>query len=292
MSSAVKGRLPAPRTGVPAAAELIERRKGMEAAVAAGMWRAYPPPAERYTGGVRCLWFHPPGASRATLLHLHGGAFRIGSPEQVAPFARALSTRCGVTVVCPAYRLAPEHPFPAALSDGWAVLKVLPKEAPIFVSGDSAGGALAAGLAQIAAAAGLSMAGLILLSPWLDLTMTSQSFETNAPTDQLFSFAAAQEAAQLYLQGHAPEDPLASPLLAAPAGFPPSFISAGTGEVLAGDARHLHELLHRADVPATLSLVDGMEHVAVTRDFRLTGAEETFAEICEFVLSVLSADGT
>ena len=74
-------------------------------------------------GGVRCLRFSPSGNPRGTLLHMHGGAFRIGCPEQIAPFAAALAEACAVTVICPAYRLAPEHPFPAGLNDGYAVLR-------------------------------------------------------------------------------------------------------------------------------------------------------------------------
>jgi monoterpene epsilon-lactone hydrolase len=272
---------------MPAPADLSVRRSGVAAGMAAGIWRTDPAPEEMVIGGVRTLFFRPAGISRASVMHLHGGAFRIGCPEQVGPFAQALAERCQVTVVCPAYRLAPEHPFPAALRDGWTVLTSMQASGsePIIVSGDSAGGALAAGLAQCAAAAGQPLAGLILLSPWLDLTVTSPCFQDNAATDPLFSYVSARDAAALYLQGHSPQDPLASPIFADAAKFPPSFISAGAGEVLADDAIGFHNLLRKSGISSTLSLLPGMEHVAVTRSRALTGAEETFLEVCSFISS-------
>ena len=236
-------------------------------------------------GGVRCLRFSPSGTTRGTILHLHGGAFRIGCPEQVAPFAASLAEACAVHVICPAYRLAPEHPFPAGLNDGWAVLRALAETAtgPLILSGDSAGGGLAASLAALAHQAGIPLAGLALLSPWLDLTVTDPAYTTNAATDPLFSAEAAREAATLYLQGHIANDPLVSPLLGEVSCFPPTYVNVGTGEVLAGDAQRLRDRLEQAGVPVTLHAVDGMEHVAVTRDRGLVGSEEAFAGLVGFV---------
>ncbi len=277
--------LPPERAGHAAPADLAERRAGLAAAVAAGLWRTDPAPEEVHIGGVRCLRFSPSGTSRGTILHMHGGAFRIGCPEQIAPFALALAQACAVDVICPAYRLAPEHPFPAGLNDGWAVLHALAEVAghPLILSGDSAGGGLAASLAAMAHQAGMPLAGLALLSPWLDLTVTDPAYTTNAITDPLFSAQAAREAATLYLQGHAPDDPLASPLLGHVSGYPPTYLNVGTGEVLAGDALRLRDRLMQAGVPVTLHTVDGMEHVAVTRDRGLVGSEEAFAGLVGFV---------
>ncbi len=218
-------------------------------------------------------------------MHMHGGAFRIGAPEQIAPFAHDLAEVCAVTVICPAYRLAPEHPFPAGLNDGWAVLSTLSETATgtLILSGDSAGGGLAASLAAMAHQAGIPLAGLALLSPWLDLTVTDPHYTTNAATDPLFSAESARDAAALYLQGHAPSDPLASPLLGELSGFPPTYLNVGTGEVLAGDAQRLRDKLEQAVVPVTFHAIDGMEHVAVTRDRKLVGSEEAFAGLAGFV---------
>lgn len=232
-------------------------------------------------GGVRVLRFRPQAAPRGIVLHFHGGGFRIGCPEIVAPFAAALAARCQVEVICPAYRLAPEHPFPAGLVDAQRVLRAMANDAPLILSGDSAGGGIAAGLAALSGTRAL--AGLVLLSAWLDLTVTSASYETNAATDPLFSRAAADVAAAFYLQGTSPRDPLASPLFATLDGFPPTFISIGTGEVLADDGRHFCERLRAAKVPTEFHPIPGMEHVAVTRNMSLPGAAATFTAVATFI---------
>ena len=277
--------LPPERMGYAAPAELAERRSGLAAAVAAGVWRTDPAPEEVQIGGVRCLRFSPSATARGTLLHIHGGAFRIGCPEQIAPFAACLAEACAIDVICPAYRLSPEYPFPAGLADGWAVLSTLCDTAtvPLILSGDSAGGGLASSLSALAHQASIPLAGLALLSPWLDLSVTDPAYTNNAVTDLLFSAEAAREAAKLYLQGHTSSDPLASPLLGEVGGYPLTYISVGTGEVLAGDAQRLRDRLEREGVPVTFHGVDGMEHVAVTRDRTLTGAEETLCALTVFV---------
>jgi acetyl esterase/lipase len=203
----------------------------------------------------------------------------------VAPFAAALAARCGVSVVCAAYRLAPDHPFPSGLADASAPLLALPDETdlPIILSGDSAGGGLAASLTALSVADARPPAGLIALSPWLDLTVTSPDYETNAATDPLFSRASAEEAAELYLQGFPADHPLVSPLFGPVGGFPPTLVSYGLEEVLADDGRRFHAKLLAAGVASQECAVAGMEHVAVTRNMALTGSAETFAAICAFV---------
>lgn len=278
-------RPPPERTGRPASAEVAARREGMTGAVAAGTWRTTPAPEESTLDGVRVLRFRPSGPARGVVLHLHGGGFRLGCPEMMGPYAAALAARCVVEVVCPAYRLAPEHPFPAGLNDAHKVYDALRREGggPLIVSGDSAGGGLAASLTALAVGEGAAPAGLILLSAWLDLTVSAGSYWSNAATDPLFSQEAAETAGELYLQGHSARDPLASPLFAAHAGFPPTLVSIGEGEVLADDGRKLHASLQAAGVAAQLHPVAGMEHVAVTRGFTLTGAAETFERVVGFV---------
>jgi acetyl esterase/lipase len=219
------------------------------------------------------------------VLHLHGGGYRLGCPEYVAPFAAALAERCKVQVICPAYRLAPEHPYPAGLNDARTVLRTLAAAAtaPLILSGDSAGGGLAAGLALLAMAEDISLAGVVLLSAWLDLTVTAASYSANAATDPLFSCDSARLAAELYLQGESARDPLVSPLFAPLTGFPPTFINVGRGEVLADDSSGFHAALRAADVPSELSVLTGMNHIAVVRDASAPGAAETFAAIAEFI---------
>jgi epsilon-lactone hydrolase len=273
------------RPGHPASPELVDQRRTIATAILSGLWRTAPPATEVFLGGIRALRFDPPSAPRATVLHLHGGAFRVGAPETVGPFAAALAARCMATVICPAYRLAPEYPFPSGLTDVRAAMQALKRQTdhPVILSGDSAGGGLAASMTSLALAVGEAPEGLVLLSPWLDLTLASRCYEDNARSDPLFSRASAQTAADLYLQGVSPNHPLASPLLGDFHAFPKTLISFGSGEVLADDGRRLHAALVSAGVEAVLSEIPGMEHVAVTRSFELVGAAQTFAAIVAFV---------
>jgi acetyl esterase/lipase len=281
--------LPPERAGMDAPPELAARRAMMQSALDAGLMRVEPAPEEIFPGGVRALRFASPKPARGVVLHLHGGGYRMGCPEAVGRFAQALAEHAQVDVICPAYRLAPEHPFPAALHDIQRVLTTLQPNTPLIVSGDSAGGGLAAVTTALACAEGKAPAALILLSGWLDLTVTNPSYQRNAATDPLFSRASAEDAAALYLQGERAEQPLVTAVHGSLAGFPPTFISFGTGEVLADDSVRFHEALVRAGVATRLSAIDGMEHVAVTRSFDLTGARETFAEVCAFVDEIVGA---
>jgi monoterpene epsilon-lactone hydrolase len=281
--------LPSERPGHPSPPELAARREGMLKAVAAGNWRAEPRPEETFIAGVRTLRFRARGEPRALLMHLHGGAFRIGCPEAVGAFAAALARHSDLDVFCPAYRLAPEYPYPAALGDAHRVFASLRNvtSLPLILSGDSAGGGLAASLTILSVAEARPLAGLMLLSPWLDLTVTSGSYEANAATDRLFSREAAKQAAEQYLQGMSPGDPLVSPVLGSVAGFPPTFMAIGTAEVLADDSRRFAAALHACGVPSQLLEVPGMEHVAVTRDGGLAGAAATFRGLTEFIARLL-----
>jgi epsilon-lactone hydrolase len=284
--------LPSERAGNRASAELRTRRSALALAIEQGTWRTDPLPQEITIGNVRVLQYDPPSAPQALMIHFHGGAYRIGAPEVVAPFAAALAERCRVRILCPAYRLAPEHPFPAALIDGLTVINWVDeaREIPLLLSGDSAGGGLAAGLAALAISQQRRINGLILLSAWLDLTVTSASFITNAATDRLFSGRAASEAAVLYLQGISAKNPLASPLFGSVAGFPPTLINAGAGEVLLEDSRQLHAKLKAAGIDARLSVIPLMEHIAVTRSLSLPGAADTFAAIVRFIGDCLARE--
>jgi acetyl esterase/lipase len=282
--------LPPLRPGRDAPADLAERRGQMQAAVDAGAWNTAKPPLETTLGGLRTLRFRPEGPPRGYLLQLHGGGFRIGRPEFESLFAEALVTRCGVEVVVPQYRLAPEGPFPAGLTDALTALTALRKEigdARLIVGGDSAGGGLAAALGVLTAQGGPRIDGLVLLSPWLDLRVSAPTYTANAASDPMFSKESADIAAELYLQGFDPEHPLASPLLAPITAFPPTLVSVGTGEVLYDDSRLFHEKLTTAGIASELSAIDGMEHVAVVRGLDLTGSAETFVAVAGFVERIL-----
>jgi acetyl esterase/lipase len=292
--------LPLERRGHAPPPELIERRAQLMAGVVAGQWRTEPMPQDSFLGGIggpggghahaRALRFRPAGRIKGRVLHFHGGAFRLGCPEIVSPFAAALAAACGVEVVVPAYRLAPEHPFPAGLSDALAALHAVAREGgvgphrvPLILSGDSAGAGLAASLAVLAAQEGIAIDALVLLSPFLDLTLSGPSYQYNEGSDPLFSLASAANAVELYLQGGDPTHPLASPLFAPLYGFPPTLLSVGSGEVLADDTRRFHAQLAAYGIPTALSEIEGMEHTAVVRSPLLPGSAETFAAITDLV---------
>jgi len=282
--------LPLLRPGRPAPPDLAERRGQMAAGVAAGAFATTRPATETTLAGLRTLRFAPAGAPRGAVLSLHGGGFRIGRPEFEAPLAEALSDTLPVMVAIPQYRLAPEGPFPAGLADALAALAALREEIgdlPLIVCGDSAGAGLAASLGVLSASGQAPrIDGLVLLSPWLDLTVTAPAYAENAATDPMFSTESASVAAELYLQGFDPRHPLASPLFAPVEGYPPTLISVGTGEVLRDDSLRFHARLVEAGVDARLSAIDGMDHVAVVRGMDLPGSRETFAEVCRFIADI------
>jgi acetyl esterase/lipase len=251
------------------------------------------PAAEEVIDGIRTLTVLPKdGAPRGWLLMLHGGGYRLGRPENDTAFAERLADRCGIAVVLPAYRLAPENPFPAGFNDAWKALVALRArigDAPLLVGGDSAGGGLAAALGVYAASQGAPrIDGALLYSPWVDMTITAASFKDNAETDLLFPEASAQTASDTYMQGFDLKHPIASPLFADLASFPTAFINVGDIETLRDDSVSLHEKLLAAGVRSELLVVEGMEHVAPVRGADLVGSVESFEATVAFVDSLLT----
>ena len=257
MPTTLHDSLPAERAGAPAGPELLERRAKFAATEI--------DPALGVTvgdadfAGVPCRTVRT--GDRTTILYLHGGGYRMGSPEAYNAYAAALAAGAEATVVVPRYRLAPEHPFPAGLRDALAVYEELASatDGPIVVAGDSAGAGLAAAVVVAADASdGRTPDGLMLLSPWLDLHCSSPFYET--ATDAFFPLATAESARDDYLQGAPASDPLVSPLLADHAGFPPTLIQVGGNEALVGDALGLAGSLAKANVTCTLEVVADQGH--------------------------------
>ena len=249
--------LPAERGGRPASPELLERRAKFAATeidTALGVTAG-----DTDLAGVPCRTIR--AGDRATVLYLHGGGYRMGSPEAYNAYAAELAAGAGATVVVPRYRLAPENPFPAGLRDALAVYEEIASttSGPIVVAGDSAGAGLAAAVV-VAVGAGYVRApdGLMLLSPWLDLHCSSPFYET-AP-DVFFPLATAESAREDYLQGAPESDPLASPLLAAHTEFPPTLIQLGGNEALVGDALAMAGSLATANITCVLEVVAGQGH--------------------------------
>jgi monoterpene epsilon-lactone hydrolase len=255
-------RLPPLRRGV-AADEALAARRALIAASDEG--NDGPGASVRHTaGGVEGVLCQPPADAVGVIVHFHGGGYRLGSAAAAAPFGTRLAASTGWSVLLPDYRLAPEHPFPAALHDAAAVYDSIVGETPgaVVVSGDSAGGGLAAALVVAGLAAGRRRPdGLVLFSPWVDLGVTASTFTTRAATDALFSADAATAAAAAYLQGLDAHDPLASPLFADLTGLPPTLLFAATDEVLLDDAVAFTAALAAAGVTVQAHLVARVQHV-------------------------------
>jgi acetyl esterase/lipase len=216
-------------------------------------------------GGVKGEWLRsrcaePDGGRAATILYLHGGGYCIGSPATHRAVTARLARSAGVPVFAADYRLAPEHPFPAALDDAVAAYRALSETGPVIVAGDSAGGGLALAAALAVRQSPLpSPMALILFSPWVDLTMSSLSAEA-AKTDAVLSPAWLAACARHYLRGGDPMAPLASPIRGELRGLPPILIQVAADELLGGDAMQLREALLRAGVAVRCEVIPALWH--------------------------------
>jgi epsilon-lactone hydrolase len=241
--------------------------------------------------GVSCVVCEP-ARPIATLVYFHGGGYRLGSAQWSAGFGSTLAHIAETRVVLVDYGLAPEHPFPAALHDAAAALDGSRSRwpDPIAVGGDSAGGGLATALVVAARRAGVATpAGLVLLSPWLDLTVAAASYESRSTSDLLFSRVQAAEAAQLYLQGWDPRDPLVSPVFADLEGFPPVILFASTGEVLLDDSITFTERLARSAGPVQAHFVADVPHAWPVVSAGLPSSTTALHSIATFVASLTAA---
>lgn len=201
---------------------------------------------------------------RCAILHLHGGAFFMGSRESYRNRAMRLSYRCNAEVFVPDYRLAPEHPYPAALDDAviaWQYTKALRPDVPIFVTGDSAGGGLGLSLLIRLRELGAPMPnGAVLLSPWADLTASGTSVESNRNRDLWLSRKHLECWARYYVADVEPSTPYLSPVFADLSGLPPLLLLAGENEILLDDAVRIGEAARRGGTPAHVLVGKGMQH--------------------------------
>jgi epsilon-lactone hydrolase len=227
----------------------------------------FPMPAgtELYDAGLGALpALRLPGCP--VLLWFHGGAYVVGSPRTHGAMAAALATRAGTGLVLPDYRLAPEHPFPAAVEDAaaaWAALRAEGLAAnSIAVGGDSAGGGMAIGLLRALIATGEDLpAAAVVFSPWVDLTASAGSLRSLAWRDVMIPVRRFKEIRDLYLAGADPRDPRASPLFGSFRGGPPVLIQSSRAEVLRDDARSLAARLRADGVAVVHDECRGVPHV-------------------------------
>jgi epsilon-lactone hydrolase len=206
------------------------------------------------------------GSGPRAVVHLHGGGYTSGSLHTHRAFAANLSRAVGCPVLTVDYRLAPEDPFPAALDDADAAVRsVIDGGVPassVVVSGDSAGGGLAAALLVRRRDDGADpLAGAVLLSPWTDLAMTGDSYDSEDGRDPMVSRASLAPSADAYLAGRDGTDPGPSPLYADLSGLPPLLIHVGEVETLRDDSVRLAERAAAAGVPVESWVAPGMVHV-------------------------------
>lgn len=202
---------------------------------------------------------------RGTLLWFHGGGFVAGTPEVTIGKAAATARAARVQVRSVDYRLAPEHPFPAAAEDALSAYRAVLEQVPadeLLIGGESAGATLALGLAIAARDAGLALPrGVLLYSPATDLTMAGASYRTKADVDDALTRALLEEVFGAYAAGVPLEDPRLSPLRAELRGLPPLLVVVGTHELLLDDALALVTRAAAADVDVDLVVGAGMPHV-------------------------------
>jgi monoterpene epsilon-lactone hydrolase len=219
-------------------------------------------------GGVPAHWLAAPGADRGrVLLFLHGGGYELGSLRSDGELAARLGRASGMRVLFPEYRLAPEHPFPAAIDDvltAWRWLRADQdlSAASMAVAGDSAGGGLAVALLVATRDAGEALpAAAVLMSPTVDLTSSGASMTERVDQDPFSTPALLRQLATDYLAGADPKTPLASPLFASLSGLPPLLIQVGTADLLLSDSERLAAAATRAGVDVILEIGEGLPHV-------------------------------
>ena len=217
--------------------------------------------------GLPAEWSQAPGADRdSVLLYFHGGGYCSGSILSHRRLVTEAGRAARLRTLAVGYRLAPEHPFPAAFEDAstaWRFLRSQGFEpARVVVGGDSAGGGLTIALINQLRAAGEAPPGSAwLISPWTDLTLSGETLATKDAVDPLIHKAYLEELANAYLSGGvAASDPRVSPLFSTLAGFPPTLIQVGSAETLLSDSTRLAAKLGEADVRVTLEVWPQMIH--------------------------------
>ena len=223
------------------------------------------------------------------ILYCHGGGYSTGSRGYARTLTTKLAMSTSMDVLSFDYRLAPEHPYPAATEDAmkvWNYLMLLGYGArDVILAGDSAGGNLALSLAlQLKAQKRLLPRGLILMSPWTDLTASGQSHETKAAIDPVLNAGYLAEMTGNYAAKEKLNDPFISPLFGDYEGFPPVYIQVGENEVLLDDSVMLYRKLLHANVSVRLDRFPGMWHVFQMSPFKT--AYEAMDKNAEFIYDI------
>lgn len=249
----------------------------------------------RTIGGVEGVWMNGPEASSSVVLYLHGGAYRVGSVFGYRSLSAGVAQAAGAALFSPEYRLAPEHPFPAAIEDAVAAYRGLLEAGypagQIAVAGDSAGGGLAAALLVAAKDAGLPQpAGAWLLSPWADLAVAGETATSKAHEDLLLDREGLLKSAAEYLDGESASNPLASPIHADLSGLAPLLIVVGSAEILLDDAVRLASRAGAAGTSVRLEVWSELFHDFPLFASSLSEGREALAAAGEFLKTRLGVN--
>ena len=236
-------------------------------------------------GGVPAQWLVPQGAATdRVLLYLHGGGYVVGSMHSHRKLASHIAAAIGCRALNVDYRLAPEHPHPAAVTDAVTVYRWLLDQgvqpAHIVVSGDSAGGGLTLALLVALAQQGIAQPALAVpLSPWAELEGNGETAVSNAEVDMMVSMTALKTMADAFLGGGDPRDPLAAPVYADLRGISPLYIQVGGHETLLDNATRIASRAAAAGVDVRLDVFPEMQHVFQIAAGNIPEADDAIARI-------------
>lgn len=281
-------RMWAPLVDEGAEGELVTMRAAYEALLAQATVPADVVVQPLNAGGVPALNVTGDPTTTPTVLHLHGGGFALGSAYGYRGLAGALALSIGAGVLVPDYRLAPEHPFPAALEDALsAYLWLLDQDVPpaeVVVSGDSSGGGLVMSLLLSLRDRGLPLpGGAVLLCPGLDLASVLDGTSPLAADDNA---ATAATITSWYVLDHPIDDPLLSPLTADLSGFPPILVQSATGDLVAPESRLLAQRAEDQGVDVVAELYPVDVHVFHLFWSFLPEAQEALAKVADFTTRI------
>jgi monoterpene epsilon-lactone hydrolase len=245
--------------------------------------------------GVPGEWISAPGADPDRVIYyLHGGGYSMGSIKTHREMISRIARASGARALAIDYRLAPEHPFPAAVEDSTAAYRWLlstgADPARLVIAGDSAGGGLTvATLVALRDAGDPLPAAAVCLSPWVDMEGLGESMTTKAKADPMVQRDDLLEGAQAYLDGADPRTPLAAPLYADLKGLPPLLIHVGTAETLLDDSTRLADRAKSAGVDVTLEPWDDMIHVWQFMASMLPEGQQAIDRIGDFIREHIGA---
>jgi len=248
-------------------------------------------------GGVPGFRFtSPQAAADKILLYLHGGAYVVGSATGYRSLAAELGRATGATSYAIDYRLAPEHPYPAAVDDAVTAYRALLAQGvpahQIVIAGDSAGGGLTlAMLIRLRDAGDALPAAALLISPWADLGCTAASLTSKAAQDPSLTPEGLRATAALYLNGADARTPAASPIFGDLSGLPPLLVQVGTAEILLDDAIAVARVAGQHDVAVDLAIWPHMVHVWHAFAFMLPEGQAAITQAGTFLAQHLRAPG-